>query len=327
MRIGLLISGMRPPREAVAVARDAERAGVADLWISEDYFERGAFTVATAVATGTDRARVGIGVVNPFTRHPLVTAMEFATLDELSGGRAVLGLGASNRVWIEDRCGIPFTAPLAAVREATAVIRAALAGERVTTAGRHFRTDARLSFPAARPDPPIHLGTKGRRGLRLAGEVADGVLLSLLAAPRYVRWARELTARPEPPETGAYVLAACAADAGRARAAVRRPLATYLGVHGRHDLTRVAGLPAELADGFRTAWLAGDPAEHLVTDALIDTFAVAGDPAQCWAGLDRLAAAGLDTAVLRDPGDPTITDLLALTAEYQREHRTDRSTS
>ncbi|MGH3683342.1 MAG: hypothetical protein ACRDT2_24205, partial [Natronosporangium sp.] len=101
----------------------------------------------------------------------------------------------------------------------------------------------------------------------------------------------------------------------------------YLGVHGRHELTRVAGLAAGLADRFRAAWLAGDPAEHLVTDELIDTFAVAGDPAQCRAGLDRLAAAGLDTAVLRDPGDRTITDLLALTAEYQRTSiRTDRST-
>lgn len=326
MRLGLLISGMRPPGEAVAVARDAEQAGVADLWISEDYFERGAFTLAAAVAGGTGRARVGIGVVNPFTRHPLVTAMEFAALDELTGGRAVLGLGASNRVWIEDQCGIPFTEPLAAVREATAIIRAALAGDRVRVAGQHFRTDARLSFPPARPDPPIHLGTKGRHGLRLAGEVADGVLLSLLAAPSYVAWARDRIGRPI--ETSAYVLAACGADAGAARAAVRRPLATYLGVHGRHDLTRVAGLPAELADRFRAAWLAGDPAEQLVTDDLIDTFAVAGDPAQCRAGLDRLAAAGLDTAVLRDPGDQTITDLLALTAEHQRASiRTDRSTS
>lgn len=328
MRLGLLLSGLRPPREAVAVAQAAEQAGIADLWVSEDYFERGAFTLAAAVAAGTDQARIGVGVVNPFTRHPLVTAMEFAALDELSGGRAVLGLGASNRVWIEDRCGIRFTEPLAALREATAIIRAALAGERVVTAGRHFRTDARLSFPAVRLDPPIHLGTKGRRGLRLAGEVADGVLLSLLAAPGYVRWAlAQAGRRAGAPgsagrpgwEAGAYVLAACGADAGRARAAVRRPLAAYLGVHGRHDLTRVAGLPPELAERFRSGWLAGDPAEALVTDELIDTFAVAGDPAQCRAGLDRLAAAGLDTAVLRDPGDPSITDLLALTAEYQRE--------
>lgn len=315
MRLGLLLSGARPAREAVGLARDAEQAGMRDIWVSEDYFERGAFAVAGAVAAATERIRIGVGVVNPFTRHPLVTAMEYAALDEVSGGRAVLGLGASNPVWIQQHCGIPFTAPLTAVREATAIIRAALAGERLVTDGLHFRTDAALSFTPPRPDAPIHLGTKGRRGLALAGEVADGVLLSLLSAPSYIRWARKQVGQPI--ETAAYLLAACDRDAQAARTAVRRPLATYLGVHGAHDITRVGGLPADLAGAFRAAWLAGSPAEDLVSDQLIDGFAVAGDPDQCRAGLDRFVDAGLATAILRDPGDPTVKPLLALAAEYQ----------
>lgn len=323
MRIGLLLAGARPAREAVAVARAAEQAGVADVWVSEDYFERGAFAVAGAVAAATGRVRVGVGVVNPFTRHPLVTAMEFAALDEVSGGRAILGLGASNPVWIQERCGVPFTAPLAAVREATTIVRATLSGARVVADGRHFRTDATLSFPAVRPDAPIHLGVKGRRGLALAGEVADGVLLSLLSAPGYVRWARERVGRPV--ETGAYVLAACDPDPAVARAAVRRPLATYLGVHGVHDITRVGGLSADLATAFRAAWRSGTPADDLVSDDIIDGFAVAGDPEQCRAGLDRFAAAGLSVAVLRDPGDPTVTSLLGLVDEYQSAHTNNRS--
>jgi len=325
MRLGLLLSGARPAREVVALARDAEQAGLADIWVSEDYFERGAFAVAGAVATATGRVRVGVGVVNPFTRHPLVTAMEYAALDEIAGGRAILGLGASNPVWIQERCGIPFTAPMTAVREATAIIRGALAGERVHTAGRHFRTDAALSFAAPRPDAPIHLGVKGARGLALAGEVADGVLLSLLAAPGYVRWARERIGRPI--ETAAYVLAACDADPDAARASVRRPLAVYLGVHGVHDITRVGGLPTGLAEAFRKAWLSGAPADDLVSDDIIDGFAVAGDPAQCRAGLDRFAEAGLSAAVLRDPGDPSVNSLLGLAAEYQSAQTSNRSPS
>ena len=320
MRTGLLISGTRPAGDAVALAKAAERAGIAEIWVPEDYFERGAFTLAAAIAIATERVTIGVGVVNPFTRHPLLTAMEFATLDELSGGRAVLGLGASNAVWMRDRCGIPFTQPLTAVREATAIIRAALAGERVTFSGRHFTTDAALSFTPARPDPPIQLGVKGRRALALAGEVADGVLLSLLASPPYVRWARERADRPIP--VSAYVLAACGSDAEKARAGVRRRLAFYLGVHGVHDITTVAGLPVDIAERFRAAWLAGSPAEDLVTDELIDTFAVAGDPAQCRTGLDRLAGAGLNAAILFDPGDESVTELLALSAEYHQPPRT-----
>jgi 5,10-methylenetetrahydromethanopterin reductase len=316
MRLGLMLSGARTAPDAVRVARRAEQAGIAEIWVSEDYFERGAFAVAAAVAAGTDAAQVGIGVVNPWTRHPMVTAMEFAALDELAGGRAVLGMGASNPVWMQQRCGIPFRAPLAAVRESVTAIRDALAGRRVDLRGEHFTIDAALSFTPART-APIHLGAKGRRSLLLAREIADGVLLSLLSSPAYITWAR----RQAGPHlwTGAYVLAACDADATAARAAVRPALATYLGVHGAHDITRIAGLDAETAEKFRAGWLAGSPATELVDDEMIDTFTVAGDLDGCLHGLQRLQAAGLDAAVLRDPGDAGIDGLL----ERATRHRTD----
>lgn len=162
-----MLSGSRPAPEAVSIAARAESAGISEIWVSEDYFERGAFAVAGAVAAATSRVRVGIGVVNPWTRHPMLTAMEVAGLDELSGGRTVLGMGASNRVWMQERCGIPFTAPLAAVAESVEAIRAALAGEHVHMRARHFQIDAALSFTPGR-SIPIYLGAKGERALELS---------------------------------------------------------------------------------------------------------------------------------------------------------------
>lgn len=314
MRLGLMLSGARPAPEAVSIAQRAEQAGIADIWVSEDYFERGAFAVASAVAVATRSARIGVGVVNPWTRHPMLTAMEFAGLDEIAGGRAVLGLGASNRVWMQDRCGIPFQAPLQAVEESVQIIRAALAGKRVTVSGRHFTVDAALSFTPDRTSVPIYLGAKGRHALELTGRIADGVLLSLLAAPNYVSWARERVGTAL--DTAAYVLVSCAADRAAARSTVRRPLAHYLGVHGDHDITRVGGLDQDLAAQFRGGWLAGQPAEDLVDDRLIDSFAVAGDVSDCLEGLQRLGDAGLDCAVLRDPGDDGVEGLFRLAAAY-----------
>lgn len=323
MRIGLLLSGARPVPEITALARAAEDAGVTDLWVSEDYFERGAFTLAAAVAAATERATVGLGVLNPWTRHPMLTAMEFAALDEQSGGRALLGMGASNPTWMRDRAGIAFERPLTAVAEAVQVVRAALRGEHVAFEGRFFTVDARLSFTPVRPDPPILLGAKGRRALDLAARDADGVLLSLLSAPAYVSWADGRLGGAG--DLAAYVLASCGPDRAAARAAVRRDLAFYLGVHGDHDITRLAGLDAETAARFRAGWLAGEPAEDLVTEDLIDTFAVAGDLADCRAALDRLAAAGLRRAVLRDPGDAAVDGLLDMAAALgQHEQGTDR---
>jgi len=315
MRLGLLLAGNRTAREAAEIARRAEDSGFADVWVAEDYFERGAFTVAAAVALATHSCRIGIGVVNPWTRHPMLTAMEFAALHELSAGRAVLGLSTGNRVWMQDRCGIDVSDPLTAVDEAVAVIRTALRGEQVHTSGRHLRVDARLSEIAPMPDVSVYVGAKGPRALKRAGVIGDGVLLSLLSSTAYIAWARERCGTEI--DCAAYVLAACSEDRDAARRSVRGLLATFLGVHGDHDIVRVAGLDSDRAQRFRAGWLAGTPTEDLIDDELIDTFALAGTISDCRAGLDRYAAAGLDCAILRDPGSADLDGILALANDYR----------
>jgi 5,10-methylenetetrahydromethanopterin reductase len=88
--------------ESVARAKLAEELGFASYWVPEDYAFPGAFSICPAIATQTRRIKVGIGVLNPYTRHPVLTAMEFAALDQLSEGRGILGIGAGVRLWIED---------------------------------------------------------------------------------------------------------------------------------------------------------------------------------------------------------------------------------
>lgn len=132
-------------------------------------------------------------------------------------------------------------------------------------------------------------------------------------------WARERLGHEL--DTVTYVLASCLPDRAEARAAVRRPLAFYLGVHGEHDITRVAGLDPARAAKFRSGWLSGQPADDLVDEHLMETFAVAGDVDDCLEGLLRLQRAGVDCAVLRDPGDATVEALLELVAAHRRSRR------
>ena len=98
---GLALLGRDVPEHAVEWARAAERAGFGSVWIAEDYYQPGAFTLAGAVAAATERITVGLGVVNPYTRHPAILAMETAALAGVAPGRIVLGLGTSNPNWIE----------------------------------------------------------------------------------------------------------------------------------------------------------------------------------------------------------------------------------
>ncbi|GHE48827.1 5,10-methylenetetrahydromethanopterin reductase [Streptosporangium violaceochromogenes] len=301
MRLGFSISGHRDAASAVAVARLAEDAGFDTVWITEDYCERGAFALAGAIAAVTGRIRVGIGVVNPWTRHPALIAMELASLEEVSGGRAVLGLGASNSRWMTDRLGIPFDRPIGRLAEAVDVIRAMMTGERADFRGEHFRVSAGLAFTPPRRTPPIVLGVKGRRALALAAERADGLLLSILSSAPYVASVRERVGPGV--ELAAYVALSAGPDARAARDLLRPMVATYLGVHGDHEITRTAGLDAELCAAFRAGWLADAPRADLVDDALLDLFAAVGTVEDAAASLGRLASAGLDVAVVRDAPD------------------------
>jgi 5,10-methylenetetrahydromethanopterin reductase len=313
--LGVALLGRGLPGATVEWARAAERAGLGSAWIIEDYFHPGACALAGAVAASTERLAVGLGVVNPYTRHPALVAMETASLAGLAPGRVVLGLGSSNRRWIEEQMAIPFKTPLGGLREGVEIVRRLLAGERVTYAGETFSVcEAALDAVPASP-VPILLGVKGPRALALAAQVADGVHCSVLTSPGHVRRVRASTAAARPAAGRfaviAYVPIAIDADRQAARARVRPLLAHYLGVlHGQAILAD-AGLGPEDTAVFREAWLARRPAAELVTDAMIDALAVAGTLEDCRAALARLAEAGLDAPIAVLPPGPAAVEQIA----------------
>src|SRR5436309_10021065 len=218
--LGVALMGHGIAGRAGDCARAAERAGLGSVWIIEDYFQPGAYTLAAAAAAVTERIAVGLGVVNPYTRHPALIAMETAALAGLAPGRVVPGLGSSNRRWIEEQMAIPFKTPLRGLREGVEIVRRLLGGERVTYAGEVFAVhDVALETPPPAP-VPILLGVKGPRALALAAEIADGVHGSVLASPAHVRRVRAAAARRDF-RVIAYVPTAVSDDGAEARACVR----------------------------------------------------------------------------------------------------------
>jgi 5,10-methylenetetrahydromethanopterin reductase len=140
------------------------------------------------------------------------------------------------------------------------------------------------------------------------------VLLSVLSSPAYVGWVRDLLG----PSTRllAYLTVHLDDDRDRARAAGRPTVARFLGVHGEHQITRVAGLEPERARAFRSGWISGRPRTDLVTESDLDRFCAAGHADDVRAHLAAQSAAGLDVAVLRDSGTTDtlrqLADILAL---------------
>src|SRR5262245_34005133 len=177
-----------PPAESARVAALAEAVGFDAVWVPDERFYRDCYVTLAAVAQATRRVRLGPCVTDPYSRHPALTAVAAATLDELAGGRAVLGLGAGISGFAA--LGLRRGRPATALREAITLVRRLWAGEEVAQAGQIVRFHGRLDF-ATPPSIPVFVAGRGPRILELAGEIADGVIIGALASPPTLAYALE----------------------------------------------------------------------------------------------------------------------------------------
>jgi alkanesulfonate monooxygenase SsuD/methylene tetrahydromethanopterin reductase-like flavin-dependent oxidoreductase (luciferase family) len=215
--LGVVFRPQLPAEGLRAVARAADEAGLAELWLWEDCFFDGGIATAAAALAWTGRLRVGVGVVPVPLRAVTLTAMEAATLHRMFPDRFILGAGHGVQDWM-GQAGVRVDSPLTLLREYLTALRALLRGETVSTTGRYVRlTDVALERPPATP-LPVFTAATGPRTLRLAGEVADGTVLTSATRPDTVRHARELIAegragRAEPHRVVVYLHAAAGPDA------------------------------------------------------------------------------------------------------------------
>ena len=171
-RLGIRLHGGLDPARCVELAVAAEAGGFASVWFAENPFERGVMAAAAACAVATQRVEIGIGVWNPFLRHPVQIAMEIGALDELAQGRASLGIGSGIVAPIR-RAGIDNSRPLGALRDTFHIVRGLLRGESVTYKGRVFAVEeAKLSYRPRRPDLPLLMAARGPRALALGSRIA-----------------------------------------------------------------------------------------------------------------------------------------------------------
>jgi len=320
-RIGIALGAVhdRPFIEVVAFARTAEECGYEAIFVPEAW-GRDAFVTLGAVARETERIGLGTGIVNIYSRTPALIAMAAVTLDELSGGRAILGLGTSGQRVVEGWHGVPMTRPLRRLRETTEAVRAIVSGSRRGYTGETIRVAPGFAVTLSRPRDriPIFHASLTPRGMRQCAEVADG-WLPYFASPETLRadvTAIDETLRGAGRERASftvapYVPAIVSEDDVAARAVLRRHLAFYIGGMGRfYRETVVRHGFDDVAEEIRSRWDARDRdgAAAAVTNELLDAFAVVGDARRCRARLDDYRAAGADLPIVALPGDIALAD-------------------
>ncbi len=320
-RIGIALGTVhdRPFVEVAAFARAAEECGYEAIFVPEAW-GRDAFVTLGALARVTERIGLGTGIVNVYSRTPALLAMAAVTLDELSGGRAILGLGTSGQRVVEGWHGVPMARPLRRLRETTEAVRAIVGGSRRGYSGETISVAPGFAVTLARPRDriPIYHASLTPRAIRQCAEVADG-WLPYFTSPGTLRAdvaAIEESLRGAGRERASFTIAPClpvlvSDDEAAARAVLKRHLAFYVGGMGRFYREAVArhGF-ADTAEEVRRLWDARerDAAAAAITDELLDAFAIVGDAGRCRARLDDYRAAGADLPVLALPGDVTAAD-------------------
>jgi len=299
MRIGLILTS-GSVRGDVEQATLAEAAGFDGVY-SIEFFNRHGYVVLGAIAEATSRVRIGTGIANAFTRSPLLHASAAMDLDELSGGRFVLGLGSATRRMNQDWFGVPFSAPAARMKELVELLRAAFRAQK----GGGFRWEGEhwnLNVPiyarpgAPRIDIPIWIAAVNRGMIATAGAVADGLVGHPIATRR---WHREVTLpglRESEEKSGRasgacalvpYVMTSIQDDRELAVRDAKNQIGFYFTTSLYHSILELHGMK-EVGEACRAALRKFDvkAMSEAVPDALVDEIAIACTPDEA---VDRLA--------------------------------------
>ena len=335
-----------PPGRLVELARRCEEAGFDRFGVADWRFYHDVFVVMTACLEATTRLEVESLVTDPFVRHPALTACAMATMDDLSRGRAILGLGGGleqPEIWPHERMH-----PLDAVRDAVAISRAMFRGETVDHAGRVISVSgAKLDFRPFRPELPILIAARGTRMIELAGELADIVHLAAFFLDvehhhgelEHVRRGADRGGRAMGSfEIDISMPCSISDDRDAARRAAKRPAAQgilwmagaerYSRQRADWKRPRAFDVPEDVVqalaswDFWTQPYLPAELAD-LITDDVLDKFALAGTPEECAERLrafqrDLPEVTGVRLYAIPPAGGPWFEAYLEMAAHFER---------
>ena len=306
-RVGVAFSHGLNASEIVECARLAESLGYDSVWMAEGH-GGDQFATLAAVAAQTERVALGTCISSVFVRSAPTIAMAAAVVDQISGGRFILGLGSSHKVQVEPEHGLPYGKPVTRVRETAEVVRQLLREGRVSYQGETVAIENyELWFQPFRPRLPIYFAAVFPKMIGVCGEIADGLILTRTTLEvgaevrRHIAAGAERAGRdPAEVDVTALLPAAAADDPADAFAALRPGVAMYTGFFPRYNrMSADQGFGDEAAT-IAEAWARGDheAATRAVSDEHIDSVCIAGTPARCRERIEAYRASGIDLPMI-----------------------------
>ena len=306
-RLGICFSGGPNATQIVNCVKLAEELGYESAWVAEGH-GGDQFAILAACATATSRIQLGTAITSAFVRSAPTIAMAAMTVDQLSQGRFILGIGSSHKVQVEPEHGQVYTKPLTRVRETVELVRALMADGNVHYHGQTLKIDQfELWFTPHRKRLPIYLSAVFPKMTELTGEIGDGLILTRSTLESGTTMRKHLVAGGERSgNDGAKMpivslLPTAIGDSKTDACDKLRPgFAAYTGYFPRYaKMTAEQGFADEAA-AIAEAWARGDhdAAAAAVSDALIGASGIAGTPEQCRAKIEEIRASGIDVPLI-----------------------------
>ncbi|MCC7575352.1 MAG: 5,10-methylenetetrahydromethanopterin reductase [Methanomethylovorans sp.] len=311
MTFGIEFVPSDPVLKIAHYAKLAEEQGFDNVWITDHYNNRDVYSTLTVLAMNTNSIKLGTGVTNPYTRNIAVTASSIASINEISGGRAILGLGPGDKATF-DAMGIAWDKPLTTTKESIQALRSFFEGKKVTMDGEAVKfSGAKMAFKAG--NVPIYMGAQGPKMLELAGEVADGVLINASHPRDFEEAVKQISAGakkagrdPKDVDVAAYACFSIDKDAAKAVNAAKVVVAFIVAgspdmVLERHgiDVASKAAIGGAIAKGDFGSLMGG-----MVTKEMMDAFSISGTPDDCKARINELLDIGVTQIVAGSPIGP-----------------------
>ena len=308
----LSVSDKSGGSSVIDFAQRAEALGYDSLWCGESW-GRDLVTTLTHIACHTSRIKLATGIINIFSRTPSLVAQTMASLDDISEGRTILGLGSSGTKVVRNWHGLPFDKPLQRTREYIEIVNLALSGQRVNYDGQFYQLhDFALRFNPPRNHIPVYVASLGPKNVELTGELADG-WSPVFFSPDHLDTFKEQLAvgcrkanrSVDAVELAPWMICCVSDDVSLAKGLVRRHIAYYVGGMGTYyrDIMVRYGFQEEVA-AIEQRWKVKrdrEAAADAVTDSMIAAVSITGTGAQCRQRMRELHSMGIAAPVVMVP--------------------------
>ena len=294
----------------------AEENGFENVWVTDHYNNRNVYATLAMIASKTEKIKLGPGVTNPYQIHPVVTASAVATINEISNGRAILGMGPGDKTTLK-KLGLEMEKPVKRLKESIEVIRSIWGGKPVKYDGDFFKIDgAKMDFKAG--DIPVYIGAQGPVMLKNAGMIGEGALINAsnpkdfeFSIPKCKEGMKE--AGKEKFDIVAYTCFSVDEDSEKAKNAAK--IVVGFIAAGSPDLVfERHGIDIESVNKIRGALGKFDfgTLKKVVNDEMLTAFSICGSPDECMDKIEALYKTGVTQIVAGSPVGPKMADSIKM---------------